>query len=89
MSLARLSLRLSSRLIIARQLTSAMVPKAFICSAPVKKTLLNLNKFNFNTIRAYSSEEKLSKSQIEEKVLELLRNFDRVKENPAKPQVEI
>lgn len=39
--------------------------------------------------RFYASEEKFSKSQVEEKVLDLLKNFDRVKENPAKPQVKI
>jgi hypothetical protein len=37
--------------------------------------------------RCYASGEKLEKGQIEEKVLDILQNFDRVKENPAKPKV--
>ena len=40
-----------------------------------------------NISRFYSS-EKFTPSQIEEKVLEIIKNFDRVKENPAKPQVK-
>jgi hypothetical protein len=35
----------------------------------------------------YASQEKPTKSQLEERVLDLLRHFDRVKENPAKPEV--
>ncbi len=43
-----------------------------------------------NLISKYSTasdDEKLSRPQIEQKVLDILRNFDRVKENPAKPNV--
>jgi hypothetical protein len=36
---------------------------------------------------ATTSDNKLNKSQIEEKVLDILRNFDRIKENPNKPSV--
>ena len=42
-----------------------------------------------NKYSTISGEEKLNKSQIEEKVLEIVRNFDRVKENPAKPKVTL
>ena len=38
-------------------------------------------------VQCLSDAPKFSKAQIEEKVLEILKNFDRVKENPAKPQV--
>ena len=37
--------------------------------------------------RFYSSDVNFTADQIEEKVLEILKNFDRVKENPAKPTV--
>ena len=41
------------------------------------------------SIRMYSSEQKLSQAQVEEKVLNLFENFDRIKENPAKPKVTL
>ena len=43
-------------------------------------------KINLNNIRWYSS-DKFTPAQIEDKVLDIIKNFDRIKENPAKPQV--
>ena len=40
-------------------------------------------------VQCLSDAPKLSKAQIEEKVIDILKNFDRVKENPAKPQVRL
>lgn len=92
LQLARASVRLSFRLMSTRQLSS-MSPRIIIAQNQLKS--LNLFSQNVNLIakqgqtqtRAYASHEKLDKSQVEEKVLDIIRNFDRVKENPAKPQV--
>jgi hypothetical protein len=49
---------------------------------------LHHNAIASMTARFYSTGgDQLSKNQIEEKVLQILSNFDRIKENPAKPQV--
>ena len=40
------------------------------------------------TSKRFSSSEKFTPNQVEAKVLEIIKNFDRVKENPAKPQVK-
>ena len=42
-----------------------------------------------NKVRYYSAEGKYTKDQIEKKVLDVLTNFDRIRENPAKPIVII
>lgn len=42
---------------------------------------------NKSLVRYYSSDNKLNKTQIEERVLDILKNFDRIKENPNKPTV--
>lgn len=40
--------------------------------------------------RSYSSQkETLTVAQIEKKVLDIIKNFDRVKENPNKPEVNM
>ena len=55
------------------------------------KTIRKLNfestKTLISTINRFYSSEKFTPAQIEEKVLEIIKNFDRVKENPAKPEV--
>lgn len=82
---------------------SARIPWQVICSRQItnhtsKRTLpviFNINKpqvFSGNSIsgiRSFSDQVKLDKSQIEEKILEIIKNFDRVKENPANPQVNL
>ena len=37
----------------------------------------------------YSSQVKFTPEQVESKVMEILKNFDRVRENPAKPVVTL
>ena len=44
--------------------------------------LLNQNRF-------YASADKEKQAEIEDKVLTIFRNFDRIKESPAKPQVKL
>ena len=70
--------------LICRQASTAtssikFTPVALLKSKPV---LFGLSKMTYAT-------DKLHKDQIEDKVLEILRNFDRVKENPAKPKVKV
>jgi hypothetical protein len=86
-NLARFSVRalLASnavRMTVARQHSARkLAPAVTLASYYNKQSLSPVKRF-------YSSGEKLQKNQIEEKVLEILRNFDRVKENPAKPKVK-
>lgn len=49
--------------------------------------IFNANQLTALNKRFYSSDVKFSPEQIEAKVLEVLKNFDRIKENPAKPEV--
>jgi hypothetical protein len=53
----------------------------------ISKCTLDSSKASISMSRRFYSSEKFTSSQIEEKVLEIIRNFDRVKENPAKPEV--
>ena len=54
----------------------------------LNKYTLDLTKtYGNNTIKRFYSSEKFTPSQIQEKVLEIIKNFDRVKENPNKPEV--
>lgn len=48
-----------------------------------------LNNFSLQEIqyRFYSDGVKLTQNQIEEKVMNILNNFDRIRENPSKPKV--
>ena len=85
-NLIRMSARLARTLVcssvrnISTQMTvSRLTP---ITSSVVPKLTYNI----FSVSRSYASQ---SQAQIEDKVLEILRNFDRVKENPAKPQVTL
>lgn len=47
------------------------------------------SQLTFLNKRFYSSEVKFTPAQVEEKIMDILTNFDRVKENPAKPNVNI
>lgn len=40
-------------------------------------------------VKFYSSDVKFTAEQVESKVLEILKNFDRIRENPAKPAVTL
>lgn len=40
-----------------------------------------------NSKRFYSAEQSSKQAEVEEKVLNIFKNFDRIKENPAKPTV--
>ena len=54
----------------------------------LQPTLISsLNKLSLFKNNYASSSEKPTRSQLEQKVLELLRHFDRIKENPSKPDV--
>lgn len=44
---------------------------------------------SISVIRSYVDQVKQNSSQIEDKILEIIRNFDRIKENPANPAVII
>ena len=57
------------------------------CQINKNKDFLALTpKLCLNATRLYSS-EKFTPTQIEEKVLDIIKNFDRIKENPAKLEV--
>ena len=88
----------------ASKLTLNAVRSTGLRSLSSKASMISLNaKFNagsiapvFNTQsltglnkRFYSSDVKFTPEQIEAKILEVLKNFDRIKENPAKPEVII
>ena len=53
----------------------------------ISKYTLDSTKTSISMSKRFYSSEKFTSSQIEEKVLEIIKNFDRVKENPAKPEV--
>jgi hypothetical protein len=55
----------------------------------LQPTLISsLNKLSlFKNNYASSSSDRPTRSQLEQKVLDLLRQFDRIKENPSKPDV--
>lgn len=77
--------RLMSRLLVAtstRTLSTQLVRSNLVIHQQ-SAALVNI----LNAKRFYAAEAKFNKQQIEDKVLSILRNFDRVKENPAKPQV--
>lgn len=93
-------LRISSRLCLnavnkslARPLSSMATRYNLINSNQLLKSnaFVFVNSINKQTsfVRCYASDSKLNKEQVEEKVLDILRNFDRVKENPSKPQVSL
>jgi len=92
------ALRISSRLCLnainkslARPLSSMATRHNLMNTNQLLKSnvFAFVNAINKQTsfVRCYASDSKLNKEQVEEKVLDILRNFDRVKENPAKPQV--
>jgi hypothetical protein len=83
--------RYSSRLVaIQLRINGNLAPRTGV---PIASNHNLVASFNYNpiasiSVRPYSSEGgELTKNQIEEKVLQILSNFDRIKENPAKPQV--
>jgi hypothetical protein len=53
----------------------------------ISKYTLDSSKTSISMSKRFYSSEKFTLSQIQEKVLEIIKNFDRVKENPAKPEV--
>ncbi len=53
---------------------------------PTQKLLVQ-NKQQLNFKRFYSADKSVKESEVEEKVLNIFKNFDRIKENPAKPAV--
>ncbi len=92
------ALRISSRFCLnainkslARPLSSMAMRYNLINANQLLKSnsFVFMNTLNKQTsfVRCYASDSNLNKEQIEEKVLDILRNFDRVKENPSKPQV--
>ena len=88
--LIRVSTRLSRNLISTsiRSIATQVLLNQRYClqqqqQQPIFVHLNILNK------RFYATESKFTKAQVEEKVLDILKNFDRVKENPAKPQVTL
>ena len=52
-----------------------------------KHQLLVQNKHELNLKRFYSADASAKQIDTEEKVLNIFKNFDRIKENPAKPVV--
>lgn len=66
-------------------MSSSVAFKLVANSQPVLSAAMY--KIQPSAIRMYSSDAKLNKTQVEERVLDILKNFDRVKENPAKPEV--
>lgn len=92
------STRLAPRLaltssLLARSMSQQTTPMLVIRGeySLFKSHKLLINKASLGPLcsRHYASEGKLDKAKIEEKVLEVLRNFDRIKENPDKPKVVI
>ena len=86
-------IRLSSRLVRTLACSSlSKISTQTTCNRlllPSSAVSVHLKSFNFIN-RSYASEAgQQSQAQIEDKVLDILRNFDRVKENPAKPQVTL
>lgn len=75
---------------VCSQLTK--LDKSRMYSTCLQSSLVRLSQqqmLQMPSIRMYSSEQKLTQSDVEQKVLSLFENFDRIKENPAKPKVTL
>ena len=87
----RTTSRLMSRLLVAST-TRSIASKSIVNAKQQQAAALCVNLTNLVNKRFYAADaaaSKLTKQQVEERVLTILRNFDRVKENPAKPQVTL
>ncbi len=87
-SILRSASRLSSisfRFIALRSITTSVRAPIFklnvVSNSPASFLSHNLNK------RYYSGDVKFNADQVEVKIMEILTNFDRVKENPSHPKV--
>lgn len=84
--LIRFSPIISCQVIAYREITNRVSKRVIplIYNGNVK------SPFALNSISGIRSlsDQKLEKNQIDEKILDIIRNFDRVKENPANPQVK-
>ncbi len=87
--LIRMSSRLARTLVcssLSKISTQMTVNRLLLPSSTVN---VHMKSFNFINRSYASNAGQHTQAQIEEKVLEILRGFDRVKENPSKPQVTL
>lgn len=86
----RQALELAKCARVSSQLTKLPTSRTF--STCLQRPMLRVGQqqmLKLASVRTYASDQKLSQAQVEEKVLSLFENFDRIKENPAKPKVTL
>ena len=87
--LIRVSSRFTRSLIATRNFSTRIIHSQNNNPIFLKASTAGFVQFIKLNNRFYATEAKYSQAQLEEKVLDILKNFDRIKENPNKLQVTL